>query len=139
MPFTDDIEWSVNATVMIESEDKETGQPLSIVPDYTINTQVAWTVTENWELVASAQHYGETESPTTSTTSGADIENPEPRDPYTIVNRNSVYTYKNIDFTISVKNLFDKTILREGTQTNAGANTYNEPGRNWLLSATYHF
>ena len=139
VPFTDDIEWSVNATVMIESEDKETGQPLSIVPDYTINTQVAWTVTENWELVASAQHYGETESPTTSTTSGADIENPEPRDPYTIVNLNSVYTYKNIDFTISVKNLFDKTILREGTQTNAGANTYNEPGRNWLLSATYHF
>ena len=55
------------------------------------------------------------------------------------MNLNSVYSYKNIDFTFTVKNLFDKTILREGTQTNAGANTYNEPGRNFLVSATYHF
>lgn len=139
IPFTDDIEWSTNATVMIKSEDETTGQPLSIVPDYTVNSQVSWQVTEDWMLVASAQHYGETDSPTLSTTSGAEIENPEPRPAYTIVNLNTVYSYQDIDFTFSVKNLFDKEVFREGTQTSAGANTFNEPGRNFLVSATYNF
>ncbi|MBU2978296.1 FepA family TonB-dependent siderophore receptor [Alteromonas sp. C1M14] len=139
VPVADNLEWVTNATVMLESKDKATGQPLSIVPDYTVNTLLSWQVNESWELVASAQHYGETDSPNLSSSSGAVIENPEPRDAYTIVNLNSVYTYQNIDLTLSVKNLLDKEIYREGTQTNAGANTYNEPGRSWLLSATYHF
>lgn len=139
VPVADNLEWVTNATVMLESKDKTTGQPLSIVPDYTINTLLSWQVNEDWELVASAQHYGETDSPTLSTNSGAVIENPKPREAYTIVNLNSVFTYQNIDLTLSVKNVLDKEIYREGTQTNAGANTYNEPGRSWLLSATYHF
>jgi ferric enterobactin receptor len=41
---------------------------------------------------------------------------------------------------VSVKNLFNESVKREGTQaSNAGANTFNEPERSFLLSATYQF
>ena len=88
----------------------------------------------------SGQHYGKTVSPTTSVTSGEELENPKDRDPYTIVNFNSVYQFNDaLQFTFSVKNLLDKSIFREGVQATAGANTYNEPGRSFLLAASYRF
>lgn len=140
LPLSDSIEWSTNATVMLESEDKTTGEPLSIVPDYTINSMLSWQVNDDLELVLSGQHYGKTVSPTTSVTSGEELENPKDRDPYTIVNFNSVYQFNDaLQFTFSVKNLLDKSIFREGVQATAGANTYNEPGRSFLLAASYRF
>lgn len=140
LPLTDSIEWSTNATVMLESEDKTTGEPLSIVPDYTINSMLTWQASDDLELVLSGQHYGKTVSPTTSLTSGEELENPKDRDPYTILNVNSLYQFNDaLQFTFSVKNLLDKRILREGVQATAGANTYNEPGRSFLLAATYRF
>lgn len=140
LKLTDNIEWSTNATVMLESKDKTTGEPLSIVPDYTINSLISWQVTDDWEVVLSGQHYGKTESPEYSATSGEELENPKDREPYTIVNLNTVYELTDsLQFTFSVKNLFEEKIRREGTQTNAGANTYNEPGRSFLLAATYRF
>ncbi|MCU4676527.1 FepA family TonB-dependent siderophore receptor [Catenovulum sp. 2E275] len=140
LPITESVEWSTNFTVMLESEDKQTGQPLSIVPDYTVNSLLSWQATDALELVLSAQHYGKTESPTASTTSGSEIE-PIDRDAYTIVNFNSIYQFnENLRFNLSVKNFINTEIKREGTQaSNAGANTYNEPGRSFLISATYQF
>lgn len=141
LPLSESIEWSTNFTVMLESKDKQTDQPLSIVPDYTVNSLVSWQATEALELILSLQHYGETQSPTLNVYSGSDIANPNERDAYTITNINSIYQLTdNLNVNLSVKNLFDTDIKREGTQTtNAGANTYNEPGRSFLLSATYQF
>ncbi|QJR80792.1 FepA family TonB-dependent siderophore receptor [Alteromonas pelagimontana] len=140
IPISDNIEWSTNATVMLESKNKATNQPLSIVPDYTINSLFSWQVTEEWELVFSAQHYGETESPTVDPRSGDIVENPKDRPSYTIFNANTVFQLNNgFDVTFSVKNLFDKSVKREGTTLSAGANTYNELGRSFLVAATYHF
>ncbi|MDW5285201.1 FepA family TonB-dependent siderophore receptor [Alteromonas macleodii] len=139
-PVTSTIEWSTNFTVMLESEDKSTGQPLSIVPDYTVNSLISWQATDALELVLSAQHYGETESPTASVNSGAVIE-ADDREAYTITNINAIYAFdENLSFNVSVKNLFNESVKREGTQaSNAGANTFNEPERSFLLSATYQF
>lgn len=140
VPVNDSLEWSTNATVMLESENKETGQPLSIVPDYTINSMLTWQVDDTWELVLSAQHYGKTKSATINISSGAELENPKDRPAYSILNFNSVYQLgEHLQLTASVKNLLDKSIKREATQSNAGANTYNEPGRSFLVAATYTF
>ncbi len=139
-PITSTVEWSTNFTVMLESEDKSTGQPLSIVPDYTVNSLLSWQATDTLELVVSAQHYGKTESPTASANSGATITAAD-RDAYTITNLNAIYQFnENLSFNVSVKNVLKESIKREGTQSStAGANTYNEPERSFLLSATYQF
>lgn len=52
----DRLNWNTNATYMIASEQKDTGNPLSIIPKYTVNTFLDWTITSalsanvNWTL-----------------------------------------------------------------------------------------
>lgn len=52
----DRLNWNTNATYMITSEQKDTGNPLSIIPKYTVNTFLDWTITSalsanvNWTL-----------------------------------------------------------------------------------------
>ncbi|QDY71308.1 FepA family TonB-dependent siderophore receptor [Qingshengfaniella alkalisoli] len=140
VPLLDSLTWSTNATMMLNSEDKETGQPLSLVPDYTINTQLDWSVTDSLDLLVSATHYGETPSPEKSVTSGAVIENPESRDPYTLVDLGAVWQVNDVwRVNAGVKNVFDERVFREGTSNNAGANTYNEPGRTFTLGLNATF
>ncbi|MXE01807.1 TonB-dependent receptor, partial [Escherichia coli] len=52
----DRLNWNTNATWMITSEQKDTGNPLSVIPKYTINNSLNWTITQafsasvNWTL-----------------------------------------------------------------------------------------
>ncbi|MCP5699685.1 TonB-dependent siderophore receptor, partial [Klebsiella pneumoniae] len=54
--IADTLSWRTNATYMIKSENKDTGNPLSVIPKYTINTLLDWQVTSkfsanvNWTL-----------------------------------------------------------------------------------------
>ncbi|MBU1312632.1 MAG: FepA family TonB-dependent siderophore receptor [Alphaproteobacteria bacterium] len=140
IPLNDALTWTSNFTYMLESEDKRNGQPLSLVPDYTINTALDWQVRDELVLTLSATHYGETASPTMTATTGATVTNPEPRDPYTLVNVGFKYDV-NETYRLSggVNNVFDKRVLREGSGNAAGANTYNEPGRSFYVSLTATF
>ncbi|NIZ10890.1 FepA family TonB-dependent siderophore receptor [Pseudooceanicola sp. HF7] len=141
VPINDRLGWSTNATVMINSVNRSTGQPLSLVPDYTINTELDYEVTDNWSLTIGATHYGETPSPRISVTNGEEVTNPRPRSPYTLVDVTTSYTYEPYDMTVTagIKNIFDTRIYREGTSNKAGANTYNEPGRTFLVELTKTF
>lgn len=38
-----------------------------------------------------------------------------------------------------IKNLFDEGVYREGTATNAGARTFNEPGRTYVFDVSVDF
>lgn len=139
LPVTDAIEFVINATVMLESKDETTGEPLSIIPDYTLNSTLAWSVTEQWELALTGQYYGPTESPSL-TSGGEEIENQDDRDAYGVMNFSTSYAFNSgLDFTFSVKNLVNEQLKREGTQTNAGANTFNEPGRSFLFAVNQTF
>ncbi|GHC64139.1 FepA family TonB-dependent siderophore receptor [Limoniibacter endophyticus] len=140
IPVLETLTWSTNATYMIESENKQNGQPLSLVPEYTINTALDWQAREDLTLTLSATHYGKTPSPTLTGTTGAAVENPLDRDPYTVVNVGLKYDY-NDNFRVSagVTNVFDERLFREGSGNAAGANTYNEPGRAFYLSVTGSF
>ena len=54
--ITDTLNWRTNATWMIKSESKDTGNPLSVIPKYTINTMLDWQVNSklsaniNWTM-----------------------------------------------------------------------------------------
>lgn len=140
VPLGDTLTWSTNATYMIESKDKRNNQPLSLVPDYTINTSLDWQAREDLSVTLSATHYGKTEAPYVAATTGGVVANPEPRDPYTLVNLGMNYDI-NETFRLGagVNNIFDKRLFREGSGNSAGANTYNEPGRTFYVSLQAQF
>ncbi len=140
IPLGDTLTWTTNATYMIESRDKRNGQPLSLIPEYTINTALDWQAREDLSFTLSATRYDETESATLSATTGDAVTNPEPREAYTLVNVALNYDI-NETFRLGagVNNVFDKRLFREGNGDAAGANTYNEAGRTFYMSLSAQF
>ncbi|UTF59412.1 FepA family TonB-dependent siderophore receptor [Gilvimarinus sp. DA14] len=139
VPFAQALTFTLNATVMLESKDTSTGEPLSIIPDYTLNSMLVWSVTDQWDMVLSGQHYGPTDSPKLEA-SGDVVENQMDRDAYNVINFSTNYAFSGgFEVILSVKNLVNDQLKREGTSTNAGANTYNEPGRSYLVSLSKTF
>lgn len=140
VPLHEQLTWSTNFTYMIESKNKQNGQPLTLVPDYTINTSLDWEAREDLSVVLSATHYGETPAPTVSAATGSANANTDPRDPYTLVNIGLKYDVnEHYQVSAGVNNVFDKRVFREGSGNAAGANTYNEPGRSFYVSLTGKF
>ncbi|KRU21822.1 FepA family TonB-dependent siderophore receptor [Psychrobacter piscatorii] len=141
VPVTDTVTWSTNMTGNIRSERKDNGEPLSLIPKYTMNSNVDWDITPRWNTNLGVSYYGPIEAPEISVTTGDALSTPKlDRKPYAIANVSTRYDLTD-DITIGagVKNLFDKQIKREGTTTNAGARTYNEPGRYYLFDVSVNF
>ncbi|MGI6244866.1 MAG: FepA family TonB-dependent siderophore receptor [Pseudochelatococcus sp.] len=140
VPVLETVTWSTNATYMIESEDKSNGEPLSLVPEYTINSNIEWQATKELQLNLGVTHYGEIEAPSLNLSTGRDATNTRSRSPYTLVNIGARYEFnENLRLLAGVNNVFDKSVKREGTGNAAGANTFNEPGRAYYLSLTGSF
>ncbi|EKZ6353276.1 TonB-dependent siderophore receptor [Klebsiella aerogenes] len=135
--ITDTLNWRTNATWMIKSESKDTGNPLSVIPKYTINTMLDWQVNSklsaniNWTMYGrqKPRQYAEIRNETgvlATNEVGA----------YSIVGIGGNYQLtKDIRLNAGISNLFDKQIYRE----NAGASTYNEPGRAYYAGVTLSF
>ncbi len=132
--------FNTNFTYMAKSENKETGDPLSLVPKYTINASLDWQATDRLVVTPSLTHYGKISSPDYSPTTLDPVENPDDRDPYTIVNLGTTYQLSdNTRLGAGVTNIFDERVLREGSGNSAGANTFNEPGRAFYMSLNATF
>ncbi|MEX2942723.1 TonB-dependent siderophore receptor [Serratia fonticola] len=138
VPLVEDmLTWRTNATYMITSENKDTGNPLSVIPKYTVNTLLDYQVTDklstnlNWTMYGrqKPREYAElrNEASTLSTQEvGA----------YSVVGIGVNYDLmKDLSLKTGVTNLFDKQIYRE----NEGASTYNEPGRAYYAGLTLSF
>lgn len=133
----DTLSWRTNGTYMITSENKKTGNPLSIIPKYTVNTMLDWQVTNKlsanttWTMYGrqKPRQYAEIRNETGAMSSkevGA----------YSIVGVGVNYQLtKNLRANTGISNLFDKQIYRE----NEGASTYNEPGRAYYAGVTMSF
>ncbi|EEA0731264.1 TonB-dependent siderophore receptor [Salmonella enterica subsp. enterica serovar Newport] len=153
VPVSDTVNWTNNVTYMLQSKNKETGERLSIIPQYTLNSTLSWQVRQDVSLQSTFTWYGKQEpkkydyqgNPVTRTDKQA-------VSPYSIVGLSATWDVtKNVSLTGGVDNLFDKRLWREGnaqtvrdTQTGAymagaGAYTYNEPGRTWYMSINTHF
>lgn len=153
VPLTRTLDWINNLTYMLESKNKSTGDYLSIIPEYTINSSLDWRVNESVGMLFSLTLYGEQKpmkldykgNPATGTSANT-------VSPYAVAGLSANYTWsKNLKVTTGINNLFDKRQFRAGnavsvsstpvygTSGGAGAATYNEPGRTFFLSMTGSF
>ncbi|MEG9303956.1 FepA family TonB-dependent siderophore receptor [Psychrobacter celer] len=141
VPVTDNVSWYTNITGNIRSERKDNGEPLSLIPKFTVNTNVDWDITPRWSALAGASYYGKIDAPTRSVTTGDALDGALlSRQPYAIANISTRYDINDsITVGAGVKNLFDKQIKREGTTNNAGARTFNEPGRTYVFDVSVDF
>ncbi|MER2011261.1 MAG: FepA family TonB-dependent siderophore receptor [Psychrobacter alimentarius] len=141
VPVTDTVTWSTNLTGNIRSERKDTGEPLSLIPKFTANTSVDWDITPRWNTDFGVSYYGTIEAPNISVTTGDELGTAKlDREPYALANVSTRYNLTDaITIGAGVKNLFDKQVKREGTTTNAGARTFNEPGRYYIFDVSVDF
>lgn len=145
--------WTTNATYMIESKNKSTGDYLSIIPDYTVNTSVDWQASDRVGVLASVTFYGE-QKPMKFDFQGNRVSgsSAESVDPYAIANLSGRFKLTHmVTLTTGINNLFDKRLFREGnavsvastpvfgTSGGAGAHTYNEHGRTFFAELTAAF
>ncbi|MBU3825595.1 MAG: TonB-dependent siderophore receptor [Candidatus Oceanisphaera merdipullorum] len=148
--LTPTLDWSNNMTYMLQSKNKSTGEALSIIPEYTLNTRLDWQVTEQLGLNTHLTWYGK-QVPNKLDFQGELLEGEEQNQlsPYALVGLGGRYTLSDaLSFSAGINNLFDKRLYRRGnavgvgdprTIYGAGAETYNEPGRSFFASATYIF
>jgi ferric enterobactin receptor len=133
----DRLSWRTNATYMITSENKDTGNPLSVIPKYTVNTMLDYQVTDKLSTNLTWTFYGRQKP----------REYAEIRNEVGLLATNEVGAYsvaaigvnydlaKNLRLNAVISNLFDKQLYRE----NEGASTYNEPGRAYYAGMTLSF
>lgn len=148
--FTPTVSWSNNITYVLRSKNKSTGEQLSVIPKYTLNTRVDWRVMPAFDLYAGATFYGK-QTPNRLDYQGLPMSGEEQQriPAYAIANLGGSYHFtRDIALGFGIKNLFDKRIYRKGnavgvnnprTIFGAGAYTYNEPGRSFYLSLNGRF
>lgn len=134
----DTLNWRTTATYMITSKNKETGNPLSVIPKYTINTMLDWQVTDKLSTNATWTMYGR-QKPRQYADKRNELRTGLATDElgaYSLVGVGVNYdVMKNLRVNTGISNLFDKKIYRE----NSGALTYNQPGRAYYAGLTMSF
>ena len=148
--FTPALQWSNNLTYMIDSENKETGEQLSIIPKYTLNSRLGWQASSDLEVFGTVTWYGRQKAnrydfqglPLTG-------EEAQSLSPYGLLGIGAKYAVtRHLSIGAGIDNLLDKRLYRRGnavgvnnprTIYGAGAATYNEPGRSFYLTVSGRF
>ncbi|WP_213713238.1 TonB-dependent siderophore receptor [Cedecea lapagei] len=153
LPLTESVSWNNNLTYMLQSKNKETGDRLSIIPEYTLNSTLSWQVRPDISLQSTLTWYGK-QTPKKYNYKGDPVTGSDTNEvsPYSILGMSATWdATKNVSFTAGIDNLLDKRHWRAGNaQTTgndttksymygAGAETYNEPGRTYYMSVNTHF
>jgi len=142
VPVASNLSWNTNFTYMIKNESDDTGQPLSVIPEYTINTSLDWQATERLSFLFGLTYYGKQEPRTVNTRGGAVAgDGLKERDPYALVNVSGTFEVNaHTRLTAGVMNVFNEQLKREGNSADSGgASTYNEPGRAYFISLATTF
>jgi ferric enterobactin receptor len=141
VPVSDSVTWTTNGTYMIENRNLETGNTLSMIPKYTVNSMLDWQVNDKLSTQLSVTSYGRQKPPTSGTTKAdaAGVVTDEVG-AYSLVNLNIGYQVnKHWRVGGGVNNIFDKKLYRSGTSSSAGAATYNQHGQTVYASVTTSF
>lgn len=141
VPVSQQLSWNTNFTWMLRSENRETGEPLSIIPEYTINSTLDWQVSQPLSTQATVTWYGK-QSPGKLDYQGNVLTGDARREisPYALVGVSGRYAFSDsLSVSAGISNLFDKRLYREGNSNVAGAYTYNEPGRAFYTSLSTSF
>lgn len=153
VPVTKSLDWINNFTYMIESKNKDTGDYLSVIPEYTVNSALDWRVSGKLGLMFTATFYGE-QKPMKYDYKGAQVTGTSANSvsPYAIASFSGSYEInKGWKMSAGINNLFDRRQFRQGNSVSAsntavygaaggaGAATYNESGRTLYVSLTSSF
>ena len=151
LPLGDAVQWSNNVTYMLKSKNKETGDRLTIIPQYTLNSTLLYQVRSDLSVQGTFTWYGK-QKPKKYNYQGKPTVGPEKTEvsPYSLIGLSATWdATRNVSLTTGVDNVFDKRHWREGNaQTTggsrgdmygAGARTYNESGRTWYMSVNTRF
>ena len=151
VPVSETVNWTNNITYMLQSKNKKTGDRLSIIPEYTLNSTLSWQVRDDVSLQSTFTWYGKQE-PKKYNYKGQPVTGSEKNEvsPYSILGLSATWDVtKYVSLTGGVDNVFDKRHWRAGnaqttggatgTMYGAGAETYNESGRTWYMSVNTHF
>ncbi|WP_268874491.1 FepA family TonB-dependent siderophore receptor [Chitinasiproducens palmae] len=135
------LKWTNNVTWMFSNNNKNTNQPLSIIPKYTLNSAIEWRPIQQLTLLATATLYGRQHSRTLTSkgeaASGAALQS---IGSYAIFGVRASYAFrKNYRLGIGVGNLFNRVLYRQSNSSSAGAYTYNEPGRFFYVTLSAGF
>ncbi|CAB1215791.1 TonB-dependent siderophore receptor [Acinetobacter bouvetii] len=140
------IRWTNNFTYMMDSKDKSTGNPLSLVPNYTINSIFDYDLTDQWDVNFVYTQYGRQKSRSyaenrieagVGSGGAADAIQATSVKSYGIAGINTGYKFNSqISARVGISNLFDEQKLRD---SNSNSQTYNEPGRAYYASLKYQF
>lgn len=141
VPLSPALDWSTNFTYMLQSTNKQIGEPLSIIPEFTVNSNLDWQVSERLALQATVTWYGR-QTPGKYDYQGNLLSGDARREisPYALAGLSGTYRLGDgWSVGAGINNLFDKRLYREGNAVQAGAYTYNEPGRTFYTSLSYDF
>ncbi|MHB9797661.1 TonB-dependent siderophore receptor [Pseudomonas sp. MT3] len=147
IPLAAQLKWSNNFTYMLQSKNKETGDVLSVTPEYTLNSMLDWQARDDLSFQATVAWYGK-QKPKKYDYQGNRVTGSanDELSPYAIAGLSGTYAFtRNLSLTAGVDNLFDKRLFRAGNAQSvnniagAGAATYNEPGRTLYTSLTASF
>lgn len=133
----DNVSWTNNITYMIDSKDKSTGNPLSIIPNYTINSIFNYHITDNFDVNFVYTQYGR-QKPRQFAIQRSENRgiNSMPIKSYGIASINVGYKFTDsISGRIGVSNIFDEQKLRD----NSVNQSYNEAGRAYYANLKYTF
>jgi len=150
-PVFTNVTWTNNFTYMIDSVNKKTNDPLSIIPKVTLNSVMDWKVNNDLGLQATMSLFGKQEPKKHDyqgnlvTGDAANV-----RNSYALFGINASYQFnRNWRMTTGVSNLFDKRLYSRGNASGvsnganvisgAGAETYNEPGRAFYVLVNSSF
>ena len=125
VPVSETVMWTNNITYMLKSENKTTGDRLSIIPEYTLNSTLSWQAREDLSMQTTFTWYGK-QQPKKYNYKGQPAVGPETKEisPYSIVGLSATWDVtKNVSLTGGVDNLFDKRLWRAGN-----AQTTGDPG-----------
>jgi ferric enterobactin receptor len=142
MELTPTLEWNTNLTWMLKNDNRDTGEPLSVIPEYTVNTTLDWQATDKLSFQVAGTYFGKQKSPTYNIRTQQDYDEVAQEDvkAYGLVDVSTGYKLSdNYDVRLGVSNLFDKQIYRGGNTSSSGANTYNQPGRGVFAALNISF
>ncbi len=141
IPFGPRLKLTNNLTYMIENENKTNGEPLSVIPEYTLNSTLDWKVNAKVTTLLTVSYYGKQE-PRRLTGTGAQAsgEALNTLAPYAVVGANVGYAFTpKLYLRTGINNLFDERLFRCSTNGSTGAESYNEPGRSLFVNLTASF
>lgn len=130
-----------NFTYMIENKNKTTGEALSIIPQYTVNSTLDWQATPAVSAIVTATFYGR-QKPRNMTSTGAAATGAllQERGPYHLLGASVGYAFSpKLKLRVGVSNLLDKRLYRQSNSGQTGANSYNEPGRAYYVTLNAGF